>query len=209
MQIRNTMSRLPLLLFLSCVEFARCDFTFIGKCPVVKPMENFDIFDFLGLWYTIEKSPTTIPCRQYGFLEKLEKRGEFRYYDIDPDSKARQKYEMSDLIVPEWNAASMIVNHGRQKSNFVVLSTDCGRYASTVMYRQVGAACKLSAKLLSRNPELDEDVIKDARLSLESYNLTTPVHCYEPPTTTISTTTTESTETVTLPRKPSFHYLRF
>lgn len=174
------------LFMVTLFRFGNCDFTFIGSCPVTNPMLDFNVFEFLGLWYTIEKSTSTVPCLQYHIVENQERRGQFQYFEIDPDKKSLDKYRTSELqLVTGLNSGAMLLRQPReqQASHFVVLATDYKTYASTLTYKQMASACKLSAKILSRNPELDENVVEQIRDLLSSYNLTTSVRCYQPPET--------------------------
>ncbi|KAB0791613.1 hypothetical protein PPYR_03413 [Photinus pyralis] len=187
------MATTPLVFMVTLFGFGNCDFTFIGNCPAANPMVDFDVFEFLGLWYTIEKSTSTVPCLQYGILENRERRGQFQYFEIDLDEKSRHKYRTSELLVTGLNSGTMLLRQPReqQASHFVVLETDYKTYAITLTYKQVASACKLSAKILSRNPELDENTMEQIRHLLSSYNLTTSVRCYEPPeTSTVEPPTT-------------------
>ena len=39
------------------VYFASAQVTGLGPCPVVKPVENFDVNRYIGLWYEFQKYP--------------------------------------------------------------------------------------------------------------------------------------------------------
>ncbi|XP_058838705.1 apolipoprotein D-like [Topomyia yanbarensis] len=148
-----------------------------GECPTVEPMSGFNMQQFLGVWYVIQKTGTASTCVIYN-ITKGEEPGE---YDIEqvsqkaPLSIAPIKHEYSytgkltatDKDIP----ARMTVRFPLSvagSAKFIVFMTDYSTFAGVFSCQKIPFGHRQSATILSRTRDLDKIYVDKIRNRLSS-----------------------------------------
>ncbi|XP_015593139.1 apolipoprotein D isoform X2 [Cephus cinctus] len=152
----------------------------LGACPVVEPMQGFQMNKFLGVWYVIQKTSTASKCITYNYT-RGEEPGE---YVITQDSDhpvigltpLKHEYHYTgELSVPEPSTP------GRMQVRFplsvagsashVVFETDYTHYAAVFSCQKLAFAHRQSATILSRQRDLDAGTTERLRQKMSNYGI--------------------------------------
>ncbi|XP_055631845.1 apolipoprotein D-like isoform X2 [Toxorhynchites rutilus septentrionalis] len=148
-----------------------------GECPSVEPASDFNMKQFLGIWYVIQKTGTASTCVLYN-ITKGDEPGE---YDIEqlsqkaPLSVAPIKHEYSytgKLTVTDKDVpARMTVRFPLSvagSAKFVVFMTDYDTFAGVFSCQKIPFGHRQSATILSRTRDLDKIYVDKLRNRLAS-----------------------------------------
>lgn len=168
------------LVLAACFAYAQAHTYHMGTCPIVEPMQGFQINRFLGLWYVIQKTSTGSKCITYNYT-RGEEPGE---YVITQDSDhlilgltpLKHEYHYTgELTVPEPSTP------GRMEVRFplsvagsashVVFMTDYDTYAGIFTCQKLAFAHRQSATILSRIRTLDQSQVDKIRQRLSLYGV--------------------------------------
>nr|XP_003703611.1 PREDICTED: apolipoprotein D-like isoform X1 [Megachile rotundata] len=175
------MGTMKCLIFLAgCFVFAKAHTYHMGGCPIVEPMQGFQMSRFLGVWYVIQKTSTASKCITYNYT-RGEEPGE---YVITQDSDhpmlgltpLKHEYHYTgELSVPEPSTP------GRMQVRFplsvagsashVVFLTDYDNYAGIFTCQKLAFAHRQSATILSRHRELSKVYVDQIRERLSSFGV--------------------------------------
>lgn len=152
----------------------------MGACPIVEPMQNFQMSKFLGYWYVVQKTSTGSKCIGYNYTRGDEP----GLYVIQQDSNhpvigltpIKHEYRYTgELTVPEPSTpARMSVSFPLSiagAASHVVFATDYDTYAGIFTCQKLTFAHRQSATILSRNKELDRSTIDNIRDKLSKYGV--------------------------------------
>lgn len=151
-----------------------------GGCPAVEPMSGFDMKQFLGIWYAVQKTSTASTCVVYN-ITRGEEPGE---YFIEQTSQhfalgltpLKHEYSYTGQInIPDNTVpAKMTVNFPLNvagDSSFTVFMTDYSTYAGIFTCQKLAFSHRRSATLLSRSRDLDKIYVDKMRNRLISFNV--------------------------------------
>ncbi|XP_017893605.1 apolipoprotein D-like [Ceratina calcarata] len=169
-----------LIFLVGCLALARAHTYHMGACPIVEPMQGFQINRFLGIWYVIQKTSTASKCITYNYT-RGEEPGE---YVITQDSDhpvlgltpLKHEYHYTgELTVPEPSTpARMQVRFPLSvagSASHVIFSTDYDNYAGIFTCQKLGFAHRQSATILSRRRELDKEYVDQLRQKLSLFGV--------------------------------------
>ncbi|XP_011687249.1 PREDICTED: apolipoprotein D-like isoform X1 [Wasmannia auropunctata] len=163
------------LVLAGCLAFAHAHTYHMGACPIVEPMQGFQMSRFLGLWYVIQKTSTGSKCITYNYT-RGEEPGE---YVITQDSDhlilgltpLKHEYHYTgQLTVPEPSTPGRMevrfpLNVAGSASHVIFL-TDYDTYAGIFTCQKLGFAHRQSATILSRTRTLDQFEVDKIRQRL-------------------------------------------
>ncbi|XP_070161362.1 apolipoprotein D [Polyergus mexicanus] len=168
------------LVLAGCLAFTQAHTYHMGACPIVEPMQGFQMNRFLGLWYVIQKTSTGSKCITYNYT-RGEEPGE---YVITQDSDhlilgltpLKHEYHYTgELTVPEPSTP------GRMEVRFplsvagsashVVFMTDYDTYAGIFTCQKLAFAHRQSATILSRVRMLDQPQVEKIRQRLSQFGV--------------------------------------
>ncbi|CAL1674436.1 unnamed protein product [Lasius platythorax] len=163
-----------------CLAFAQAHTYHMGACPVVEPMQGFQMNRFLGLWYVIQKTSTGSKCITYNYT-RGEEPGE---YVITQDSDhlilgltpLKHEYHYTgELTVPEPSTPGRMevrfpLNVAGSASH-VVFMTDYDTYAGIFTCQKLAFAHRQSATILSRIRTLDQQQVDKIRQRLSQFGV--------------------------------------
>ncbi|XP_033212924.1 apolipoprotein D-like isoform X1 [Belonocnema kinseyi] len=152
----------------------------LGVCPVVEPIQGFQMSRFLGVWYVIQKTSTASKCITYNYT-RGEEPGE---YVITQDSDVpvlgltplKHEYHYTgELSVPEPSTpARMMVRFPLSvagSASHVVFDTDYDSYAGIFTCQKLGFAHRQSATILSRHRDLEKAYTDKLRQKLSTFGV--------------------------------------
>ncbi|XP_071571297.1 apolipoprotein D isoform X1 [Temnothorax nylanderi] len=168
------------LVLAGCLAFAQAHTYHMGACPIVEPMQDFRMSQFLGLWYVIQKTSTGSKCITYNYT-RGEEPGE---YVITQDSDhlilgltpLKHEYHYTgQLTVPEPStpgrmAVRFPLNVAGSASH-VIFMTDYDSYAGIFTCQKLAFAHRQSATILSRTRTLDQTQVDKIRQRLSQYGV--------------------------------------
>lgn len=173
-------STLWFIVLAGCLALARSHSYHMGGCPIVEPIQGFQMNRFLGIWYVIQKTSTASKCITYNYTRGDEP-GE---YLITQDSDhpvlgltpLKHEYHYTgELSVPEPSVpARMQVRFPLSvagSASHIVFATDYDNYAGIFTCQKLAFAHRQSATLLSRRRDLDKDTVDRLRAKLSSYGV--------------------------------------
>jgi len=173
------MIKYAVVLVLLC-HYAQSHTYHTGECPAVEPMASFDIKQFLGIWYAVQKTATASTCIVYN-ITRGEEPGE---YVIEQTSQhfalglTPLKHEYSytgQISIPDNDIpAKMKVKFPLNvagDSGFTVFLTDYSTYAGIFTCQKVTFAHRQSATILSRTKDLDKIYVDKVRNRLSTFNV--------------------------------------
>jgi len=151
-----------------------------GECPSVEPMSGFDMRQFLGIWYAIQKTSTASSCLIYN-ITRGDEPGEYRIEQTSQHfalglTPLKHEYSYTGQItVPDNDvSAKMKVKFPLNvagDSSFTVFMTDYSNYAGIFSCQKVAFTHRQSATLLSRTRALDKMYVDKMRTRLASYSV--------------------------------------
>jgi len=148
-----------------------------GSCPDVKPVANFDIKKFSGLWYVIEKFDVATPCWTYFFDTKSNGTEMIASRDqiINENNASVNASYSGSIEVPEaalpGNMKIQFSDNIIGKHSLTVFDTDYENYAGIFTCQGVVVGHRRSASIISRSPILPSSFIAKARAKLASYDV--------------------------------------
>lgn len=151
-----------------------------GECPTVEPMSGFNMQQFLGVWYVIQKTGTASNCVIYN-ITKGEEPGEYAIEQVSqkaPLSITPIKHEYSytgrltvtDRDVP----ARMTVRFPLSvagSAKFVIFMTDYETYGGVFSCQKIPFGHRQSATILSRTRDLDKIYVDKIRNRLAGFSV--------------------------------------
>lgn len=168
------------LLAVGCLAVVRAHTYHMGDCPLVQPLQGFQMSRFLGVWYVIQKTETASKCITYNYT-RGEEPGE---YTISQHSNhpilgltplKHQYHYTGELSVPDPAvAARMQVRFPLSvagSASHVVFATDYDNYAGIFTCQKLAFANRQSATLLSRHKELDKSFVDKLRFQLTNFGV--------------------------------------
>ncbi|XP_071521724.1 apolipoprotein D-like [Panulirus ornatus] len=167
------MMRFVLLVAVACLPGSiHAHELFLGSCPSVPPMEDFDMEKFEGLWYMRESFDNNEKCVRWD-ISKGTENGTWHLKEAK-GSGALSAIGISDNDLttatlrpdPE-NPAKMRVKwplNFAGSYDFRVYSTDYESFAGVFLCQQVAFFQRQNAIVLSRTPQLRVDLQQMARL---------------------------------------------
>ncbi|XP_037915967.1 apolipoprotein D-like isoform X3 [Hermetia illucens] len=151
-----------------------------GSCPTVEPMSGFNMKQFLGIWYAIQKTSTASTCLVYN-ITLGDEPGEYRIKQTSQHfalSLTRIKHQYSytgEISIPDPEIpAKMQVKFPLNifgSSSFTIFMSDYVQYAGIFSCQKLGFLHRRSATLLSRTRDLDKIFIDKMRSRLSSFNV--------------------------------------
>ncbi|XP_012141143.2 apolipoprotein D isoform X2 [Megachile rotundata] len=143
------MGTMKCLIFLAgCFVFAKAHTYHMGGCPIVEPMQGFQMSRFLGVWYVIQKTSTASKCITYNYT-----RGE----------------EPGEYVITQDSDHPMLGVAG--SASHVVFLTDYDNYAGIFTCQKLAFAHRQSATILSRHRELSKVYVDQIRERLSSFGV--------------------------------------
>ena len=151
-----------------------------GSCPSVEPMPGFNMKQFLGIWYAIQKTSTASTCVIYNITVGDEP-GEYRIEQTSQHfalglTPLKHEYSYTgEISVPDPDVpGKMRVKFPLNiagSSSFTVFMTDYEQYAGLFSCQKLGFVHRRSATLLSRTRDLDKIFVDKMRTRLSSFNV--------------------------------------
>jgi len=148
-----------------------------GECPNVEPMSGFEMKQFLGIWYAIQKTATASSCLIYN-ITRGDEPGEFKIEQTSQHfalglTPLKHEYSYTGQItVPDSDVpAKMRVKFPLNvagESSFTVFMTDYDNFAGIFSCQKVAFTHRQSATLLSRTRTLDKMYVDKMRTRLAS-----------------------------------------
>ncbi|XP_044739043.1 apolipoprotein D-like [Chrysoperla carnea] len=152
----------------------------LGACPVVEPMQGFDMNKMLGVWYVIQKTSTASNCIIYNFT-KTEEPGEYAIEQVSQHfalglTPLEHEYHYKGLLtIPEPAVpGKMTVRFPLSvagTATYTILGTDYNTYAGIFTCQKLAFAHRQSATILSREKTLDKNYVDKVRNRLASFNV--------------------------------------
>ncbi|KAK4022377.1 hypothetical protein OUZ56_007847 [Daphnia magna] len=168
------------MVFMVWLAGVHCHTYYLGSCPRVDPVNDFDMSKFLGRWYVIQKFSTASSCWTYDFvrnktddsLKIVQSRDHVALDTVGLDNNYRYT---GTLDVPDLNRPGfMRVRFPMSlagKADYVVFSTDYDNYAAIYSCQSILFGHRRSASILSRRPTLDQPYINKIRTKLDSFGV--------------------------------------
>lgn len=151
-----------------------------GVCPTVEPMSGFDVKQFLGVWYAVQKTATASSCIIYN-ITRGEEPGEYKVEQTSQHfalglTPLNHEYSYTGQLTIEHEdvPAKMKVSFPLSvagDSSFTVFMTDYSNYAGIFTCQKVTFAHRQSATLLSRTRTLDKLYMDKMRTRLASFSV--------------------------------------
>uniref|UniRef100_A0A2M4ABX3 Apolipoprotein D n=2 Tax=Anopheles triannulatus TaxID=58253 RepID=A0A2M4ABX3_9DIPT len=152
-----------------------------GDCPSVEPMNGFQMKQFLGIWYVIQKTGTAATCVIYNitknvetpdeyFIEQVSQKAALSLAPIKHEYSYTGKLTVTDRDVP----ARMTVRFPLSvagSAKFVVFMTDYDTYAGVFSCQKIPFGHRQSATLLSRTRDLDKIYVDKIRSRLSGFSV--------------------------------------
>jgi len=168
-----------IVLFLLC-HYGNGHTYHTGECPSVEPMAGFDMRQFLGIWYAIQKTTTASTCVVYNvtlgeepgeyFIEQVSQHFALGLTPLRHEYSYTGQVLVPDPDVPGKMKISFPLNVAGD-SNLIVFMTDYTTFAGLFTCQKLGFAHRQSATLLSRTKTLDKIYIDKLRSRLSSFNV--------------------------------------
>uniref|UniRef100_A0A0K8TRK0 Putative apolipoprotein d/lipocalin n=1 Tax=Tabanus bromius TaxID=304241 RepID=A0A0K8TRK0_TABBR len=168
------------LLILSTVANTNGHTYHTGSCPSVEPMSGFNMRDFLGVWYAIQKTSTASTCIIYNITVGDEP-GQYKVQQLSQHfvlglTPLRHEYTYTGVItVPDDDVpARMRVRFPLSvagSASFTVFMSDFTTYAGIYTCQKIGFIHRRSATLLSRTRTLDKMYVDKMRTRLGAYGV--------------------------------------
>jgi apolipoprotein D and lipocalin family protein len=149
-----------------------------GECPSVEPMTDFNMKQFLGVWYAIQKTSTASSCVIYNITETNEPdeylieqvSQHFALGLVKHDYSYTGTLRVQDKDLPSKMTVKFPLNIAGS-SQFTVFATDYSTYAGIFSCQKLPASHRQSATLLSRTKTMDKIYVDKLRNKLATYNV--------------------------------------
>jgi len=152
----------------------------LGECPPVEPMSGFEMSQFLGPWYVVQKTSTGSRCLTYNFTEAKEP-GEFLIEQASEHpvlgiASVDNIYQYTGTLKvkrPE-TPARMTVKYPLSiagTATFTVFMTDYKTYAGIYTCQKLPASNRRSVSILSRKSTLDKMYLDKIRARVSSFGV--------------------------------------
>jgi apolipoprotein D and lipocalin family protein len=152
-----------------------------GECPNVEPMQNFQMRNFLGIWYAIQKTATGSSCIIYNITQ--EEPGQYLLQQLSQDyllglAPVSHRYsytgelESTDNDIPAKMKVKFPLNVLPGNAVFKIFITDYNNYAGIFTCHPIfGGFHRQSATILSRTKDIDRAYVDKIRSRLQSYGV--------------------------------------
>lgn len=151
-----------------------------GECPSVEPMQGFDMKQFLGIWYAVQKTSTASTCLVYNitrgeepgeyFLEQTSQHFALGLTPLKHEYSYTGQISVPDTDIPAKMKVSFPLNPSGD-SLFTVFMTDYQTYAGIYTCQKILVGNRQSATLLSRTKTLEKLYTDKMRTRLSSFNV--------------------------------------
>ncbi|XP_054152638.1 apolipoprotein D-like [Oppia nitens] len=148
-----------------------------GDCPLVEPMADFEIDQFVGQWYVIQKFQSYSDCvrenftmiqqNQYIVTRQFNVLGSPILTTVTGKIIFPKNESKSEMSIDYPLSASGVVNI-RQ---YTVLATDYDNYALVWNCKPLVIRHRQSAQIMSRRPKLDPKIVDELRELLREFNI--------------------------------------
>lgn len=152
----------------------------LGACPVVEPMQGFEMNKMLGVWYVIQKTSTASHCITYNFtktdepgryeLEQLSQHFILGLTPLKHDYRYKGVLTVPDPAVPARMKVRFPLSVAGSAS-YTVLLTDYTSHAVVFTCQKLAFAHRRSATILSRTKELDKVYLDKMRNKLALFGV--------------------------------------
>lgn len=144
-----------------------------GACPTYTPMENFDMYKFLGDWFVYQKTSSSAKCLVNNYAVDGTQPGVFRLEQssvhavlglTSRDGRWRYNGEVT-LRENATSKADLQVKYSLNPGSaaYTVLLSDYDNFASIVSCQDLPVGHRVSASILSRQRVLPEKYVQKAR----------------------------------------------
>lgn len=193
--------RIAFLLLTWMASEINCHSYFLGACPKVEPVADFNMTRFLGRWYVIQKFSTASSCWTYDFLKNstdgslkiVQSRDHVVLDTVGLDNNYRYT---GSLDIPDPNRpGEMRVRFPLSvagKADYVVFATDYDNYGAIYSCQSILFGHRRSASILSRTQTLSPMYVTKVRTKLESFgvdphdfSIITHTDCHTLPSTSV------------------------
>jgi len=168
------------VLLLTWLASAHCHSYFLGACPKVEPVADFDITKFLGRWYVIQKFSTASSCWTYDFIRNatdgslsvVQSRDHVLLDTVGLDNNYRYtgSLDIPDPTRPGYMRVRFPLSLAG-KADYVVFATDYDNYGAIYSCQSILFGHRRSASILSRTQTLSPMYITKVRTKLESFGV--------------------------------------
>jgi len=153
---------------------------FLGACPKVEPVADFDITKFLGRWYVIQKFSTASSCWTYDFIRnatdgslKIVQSRDHVVLDtvgLDNNYRYTGSLDIPDPTRPGYMRVRFPLSVAG-KADYVAFATDYDNYGAIYSCQSILFGHRRSASILSRTQTLSPMYITKVRTKLESFGV--------------------------------------
>ncbi|KAI5696052.1 hypothetical protein M8J75_007408 [Diaphorina citri] len=148
----------------------------LGECPTVEPQADFNMKQFLGLWYVIQKTSTSSKCLIYNITQVPDEPSVYRIEQTNPIPGVGKPYHYTgQLTVPYPSVpAKMTANFPLSvagTADYTVFLTDYTTYAGIFTCQKLPLSHRHSATILSRTKSLDKIYIEKLKSILSTANV--------------------------------------
>ncbi|KAK5638388.1 hypothetical protein RI129_012683 [Pyrocoelia pectoralis] len=175
------MSKLTLFVLFCCTAVQINGHSYgLGSCPVIPPMQDFNIHRMLGVWYVIQKTSTASTCITYNFtklpepyeyhLEQVSQHFILGLTPLKHEYKYRGRLTVPDNAIPSKMKVKFTLNP-LGKADFTIFMTDYDVYAALYTCQGLGIGHRDSVTILSRTRTLDQMYVDKIRSKLISHNI--------------------------------------
>lgn len=145
----------------------------LGECPTVEPQADFNMKQFLGLWYVIQKTSTSSKCLIYNITQVPDEPSVYRIEQTNPIPGVGKPYHYTgQLTVPYPSVpAKMTANFPLSvagTADYTVFLTDYNTYAGIFTCQKLPLSHRHSATILSRTKSLDKIYVEKLRSRLSN-----------------------------------------
>ncbi|KAG7200009.1 hypothetical protein KM043_014430 [Ampulex compressa] len=169
-----------LVVLAGCLALALAHTYQMGACPIVEPVQDFQMGRFIGVWYAIQKTRTASKCVTYNYT-RGEEPGEYTITQVSDHpvlglTPLKHEYHYTGILsVPEPSTpARMEVRFPLSvagSASHVVFTTDYDNYAAIFTCQKMAFAHRQSATILSRRRDLDKPYVDKIRQKLSTYGV--------------------------------------
>ncbi|XP_030351157.1 apolipoprotein D isoform X1 [Strigops habroptila] len=167
-----------LLVLFSLLSFGKGQMFHMGPCPDPAVQEDFDINQYLGKWYEIEKLPSSFEkgsCIQANY--SLKENGKFKVINKELLSNGKVNEvegEIMHMDVKEPAKLGVRFNWFMPSAPYWVISTDYENYSLVYSCTNILWLFHIDyAWILSRAPDMHPETVEHLKSVLQSYKIDT------------------------------------
>uniref|UniRef100_A0A8D8TUG3 Apolipoprotein D n=1 Tax=Cacopsylla melanoneura TaxID=428564 RepID=A0A8D8TUG3_9HEMI len=148
----------------------------LGECPTMEPQSEFNMKQFLGLWYVIQKTSTSSKCLIYNITQSPDEPSVYRIEQTNPIPGVGKPYHYTgELTVPIPSVpAKMTAKFPLSvagSADYTVFLTDYTTYAGIFTCQKLPLSNRHSATILSRTKSLDKIYVEKLKSALTAANV--------------------------------------